>query len=435
MFDRLLDIFGSEEDQALETTYSDAADDFRTLREDDIKKAKDEYARLRDEIEDTLVRLDDELAEMQGQSYDESVIEDVMQNVLRQRRGLIDSVDVSDSASEDGTRPSPRPRDLRAELADFIDGFRDMNRKEMAVINEVDLPEGFYSRLEEIEEYYEKLGELVESEFSAVETYESLDDAVERRTSLIDEAEELRGEIDDLGIEEDEDEIQSRRQRIDELEGSEDWEDLQELRQDLQDLRDEIDAETSALSKAASDANRGLKKLLYEAENSDLSFASNVDTRVLQRLRDSEVSDLLDIQPATVEETVESLRRDLEDGFGSDVLGEKGTQKLIDALSVFENFSETVETIESARERADEIEERIEDHEVREERRRLEDEIENLERTVERKRETRESLRDRVDEKHDEIAEVEDRIRNILESEADREVVLEDEYTDGDREE
>ncbi|MDY6776075.1 MAG: hypothetical protein SV253_08400 [Halobacteria archaeon] len=416
MFDSLLDIFRSK-DEDLETTYSDAAEDFRSLRSETIQKAHEEYDALRSEVGTTLGRLDDELSEMRRRDYDEDVITDVMDNILTRRRSLIHDVDVSEDA---------RPEDLRRDLAEFIDGFRDMSRKEAAVIQEIEIPEGFYGSLEEIEEEYERLGQLVESEYSAVETHRRLADAVGRRDEIIDEIDSLSDEIDGLGLEDHEEELQKTRESLEDLEESDVWDEYSSLKEELSDAESARDDVLDRLSGSMAETQRGLRKILYEVENSDLSLDSDVDTRVLRRLRDSEAEDLIESDPATVENTVRQMRRDLEDGLGSDVLSDTDREKLLAGLSSLEDFSETVEEVESLDEKADSLSDEIDSHEASEKKRSLEEEIDRLEREAERKRERRDTLRERIESKRERLHETEEKIRNILESALDRDVVLED---------
>ncbi|MDY6780676.1 MAG: hypothetical protein SV760_09075 [Halobacteria archaeon] len=407
MLDSLLDIFRT---RTLETSYDSAAEDFKEEMEDEIQKAREESDRVVSELKDAVDGLDDKLAEMEGESYDEDVVEDVMTNIVMKHRRAVERLEISDD-----------PVDIYREMEEFIEDFQDMSKKEQAVMRQAGLPDDFYEKLEGVEESYEELGRLLESEYSTLERYRDLDEAVSERRRNLDKLEELREERDDLGI----DEIKERRDELDaefeDLKTSEVWEEYQSLKGELQEAKKEREDQIREVSQAISKTERGLKKILYESKNGDLSIG--VDTRVLEEVRDSEAEEILRAEAEEVEEAATSLRNELPEN----TVEGKDREKLLNGLGTLEDASEYSERIDSLEDEIESLEDRIEDHEAATRKKEIESEKESLERSLEEKDEKRDELRKRIDKREQEVEELEEEIRRLLDESEIDEVKLTDE--------
>ena len=159
---------------------------------------------------------------------------------------------------------------------------------------------------------------------------------------------------------------------------------------------------------------RGLKKLIYQAENSDLELEG---LNLLRNIRDQETKALLE-NPVKVEAALPQLQ---EKGDISDVQ----RKKLNSGIEKLEGLAEKESKIEEIEDKINSLEEEIENHSAP-------DKLEELQRDLERYKEELEEEKSREKELESEIRDLKERIeeleievKELFRSSFDREVIFE----------
>lgn len=412
MIDRILSIF---RDDTLETSYETAVEDFEKRKGEKIKEVQRESERFVSEIEEAVKFLQEEIERLEedGRSYDVDRVEDVMTNVMTKRRRDIDSLQIPDD-----------PVELRANLEEFIESFQDMSQKEQAVMKEVRLSDEFYESLENLQTLYRDLAGFLESQYTLVENHRDLRNAVAERQEKLETIEDLRTEIESLKIEELEKRKDELTDSIEELKQDTSWKEYEELKQELEEAKTKREKRVQEVSHATSKAERGVKKIVYEAKNGELTVGA--DTRVLEDIRDAEANELL-----RESEEVETASKSLKQKMPDDVPEGKDREKLKDALDKLGNITELSDEIESLQKRVESLEEKVEKHDAVEKKRQLEEEKSNVQSQLDKEREKKGELQERVERKQEELRELETEIERLLDESIDGEVKVDNTHSRG----
>lgn len=403
MIDSILSIFRED---PLRTSYETAVEDFEKRKQEDIKEVRRESERLISETEEAVGFLDEELKRIDedDRNYDRDVIEDVMNNVMTKRRRDIDDLQIPDD-----------PVELRVNLEEFIERFQDMSQKEQAVMNEVRLHDEFYEALENLQTLYGDLEKFLESEYTLLENYRDLRNVVSERQESLEAVEDLRTEIESLKIKELENRKDELTDEIEELKQGPSWEEYEELKQELEDAKGKREKRVQEVSHATSRAERGVKKIVYEAKNGELTVGA--DTRVLEDIRDADANDLLR-ESERVETASKSLKQELPD----DVPEGKDREKLKDALDKLVDITELSDEVESLQKRIVSLEEEVDRHDAAEKKRQLEEKKSDVQDQLDKEYKKRDELQKRVEKNQETIRGLEAEIERLLDESIDAEV-------------
>lgn len=403
MIDSILSIFRED---PLRTSYETAVEDFEKRKQEDIKEVRRESERLISETEEAVGFLDEELKRIDedDRNYDRDVIEDVMNNVMTKRRRDIDDLQIPDD-----------PVELRVNLEEFIERFQDMSQKEQAVMNEVRLHDEFYEALENLQTLYGDLEKFLESEYTLLENYRDLRNVVSERQESLEAVEDLRTEIESLKIKELENRKDELTDEIEELKQGPSWEEYEELKQELEDAKGKREKRVQEVSHATSRAERGVKKIVYEAKNGELTVGA--DTRVLEDIRDADANELLR-ESERVETASKSLKQELPD----DVPEGKDREKLKDALDKLVDITELSDEVESLQKRIVSLEEEVDRHDAAEKKRQLEEKKSDVQDQLDKEYKKRDELQKRVEKNQETIRGLEAEIERLLDESIDAEV-------------
>ncbi|MDY6770289.1 MAG: hypothetical protein SVU88_04930 [Candidatus Nanohaloarchaea archaeon] len=406
MLDRLTQLF---RDPLQLDDPGDAAAELEASSGDALADARATADRLQADADDLLQALDRELAGLEGfeDAQDRPVVEDVVGNVVADRRQQIDQMRLPDA-----------PADLYDALDEFIDEFRTMKRKEEEVLkNAVDAGDVF-DALEEVAAHRDRVGAFLDAEYGLLEAHSELSEAVDRLDDLRAEhaavEDDLAG-IDTAGIRQD---IQDVEAELDTLHGDDAWADYQRLQEDIDDLRTERDETVAGLDAAAGKMERGLRKLLYADENGDIDIPG--DTAVLADIRDGELDAVLDRDPSAVAAAVDAAVTALPD----DLLGERQADRFAAGADRFRDIAEYRATLTDLSDRIDALEEELDGHPAPAREDELTARLDDLQEDLRAERERRTELQRRRDELEDDIAELEAGIMETLRDVVDREVEL-----------
>ncbi|MFB6294970.1 MAG: hypothetical protein ABEI97_04375, partial [Candidatus Nanohaloarchaea archaeon] len=150
MFDRLKARFTDPV-----TVEAETADDwFQEERADDIDAAYSTAEAITDEVTEALDLLDDRLAGLEGYEDMEGrdVVEDVTDNIVAERRRMIDEFDTGGD-----------PAALYDALDDFCDRFREMKRKETEVLKVVgEEKDPVFDALAQVEDARDRLSQFLD---------------------------------------------------------------------------------------------------------------------------------------------------------------------------------------------------------------------------------------------------------------------------------
>lgn len=391
-----------------EVNLEEADEFFQEKKQKELEKAEEKADERRKEIRQQLQDLGRELEKLKKHKDEKgrAIIEDVAENVADDRKNMISEINLQAS-----------PDKLYDQLDQFLDDFQMMTKKEAAVMENV--PSEVSGQLEKLKKSKKKLGEFLDSEYPVVEKLDELEAAVEELERLDEEEEHARDRIEELEEEQMSEELQEKKEELEELHESAAWEDYQETQERLDELQDEKRSVKNEMGRVLGKIERGMKKLVYQAENDELEL-EHLD--VLKQVRDGELEKLRE-KPEEVEAAVEEAREKLP----SDLLGEAQEEKMLGAIKELETFTGYTENLVQLEEEIRSTKEDIQEREILQKEKRLEREIDSLSRKVEEEGETRKELRERLDDIDEERRETIEHVKDVLDSEFVRKIEYKEE--------
>lgn len=394
----------SKED--LEIEISEAEEKFRELKQSEMDSAEKKAEKLKTGIEKSIKQLDKDLGELESfeDSKDRQIINDVVDNVVSDRREMIEDLDLPDD-----------PKEILSEVNQFIADFSDLKDKEAAVLEEAYLDKKLMKYLKPVEKKRGKFSDFIEDKYKVKTDYRKLTEFLEDRDTLIDEKQDLKQEINDnLDFKDLEEGKKQLKQELEDLRNSEDWEEYEKLKKELEDKKSVRTQMISELNSTLNKMERGLKKMIYQAEHGDLDLGN---TDVLERLRDNETENIL----ARSEETVETVEETVE-SVPEDLLNERQHEKFVNAAEELEDLSDRSDEIDELEKEIESLEKEIEDHSVVEKEGEIKSELKQVNKQLKQFKEDRNKLSQKVEQLKLEVKEKEREIRDLLDEALDREV-------------
>lgn len=404
MLEWLRDLFA---DDPFEATYDEAAERFRERHADALERAERRAVELRTELEEALDVIDTGLAALADAEVEQDPVADVVDNVVRRRRRSLERLEIPED-----------PLALEDALEDFLETRSDLSRKETAALRQIEYPEQYSDAVDRFESAVDDLDDFLADERELLDAADDLDELVRRRRDRRAELVDLRDERDAIDVDEARDRLDALGEELDDLRDGPDWEEYEALRDERDDARSERQAVRSDVNAAVAKTGRGLKKLLYAAD--DGAFSIDADRELLEELRDGDTDAVLDRDPRTVEAAVQALR----DAPIEEHVDGTDREKLVDGLDALADIGDQVERLADHRERIAELDDRIADHGAPEREAELRRAIEEARSEVDRRQSERKRLGDRIEEVEDEIGAVEAEIRSRLEEVESGDVTL-----------
>ncbi|MDY6761425.1 MAG: hypothetical protein SVY41_00080 [Candidatus Nanohaloarchaea archaeon] len=386
-----------------------AHDRFREEKAGELEQAAATVEDITADVEDALAELDERLQELEGYEDVEGrdVVEDVTENIVAERRRMVDRFSVPD-----------RPQELYEALDSFCNDFREMKRKETEVLKVLgDEKNPVFDALDTVKGVRDRLSSFLQTEYPVLERSSDLEEACSRLSQLRQRRDELSGELAEIDLASVREEIDAVEAELDGLHSSEEWTTYQELQDQLGSAEAAMEEPRNTVSAAANRMERGLKKLLYGPENRDAPLEHRP---VLEDIRDGDVDVLLERDPAIVEAAVMSA----VDALPDDLLGERQHDKFTAAADTLADIGEVQEELAERRERVQQLEEQVDSHPAPQQENELAAQLDDLKAELEEKRQRRKELRDRKGQVDTEIGETEERIRGILADAFAREIEM-----------
>jgi chromosome segregation ATPase len=399
MLGKILGKFGESESVELESV--DEADDvFSEKRGDRLNEINEKCEEFRDRAESVMNKLEDVLDELEGfeDVKSRAVIEDVVSNVVEERKKIVDSFE-----------PPEDVEDLRDDLEEFLADYQEISRKEGAVIEEAGIGARFGDSLKKVKQLQEELEGFVEEKYSTKKRLEQIKRKVDELSELDQEIDSIQDRLDELDVKELEQSLEEKRKELEEFEDSDSMEELKDLKSRLEDKKAERNQDRRDVGSALSNMQRGLKKLLYEGE---IGKVSKTGSDILREIRDKEKDKILDREPEKVEEAVSAVEDSLDDS-----LEGKTQEKLLKGVKELKDFSSTREKLEEIGVDIEELEEDIESHQAQERREEIQKQVDNLEEELEQEREGKKDLKQKLEKKRDERDSVRQNILSVIEKE------------------
>ncbi|WEL23458.1 hypothetical protein [Candidatus Nanohalovita haloferacivicina] len=363
-------VFGKEE---IEIEYTEAPEIYKDRNLAEIKKARDRADQLRERTSKYMQSLKSDLEEMKDYSDDEDlkVVDDVAEDFAQSQKLTVKKAEFSEKIDK-------HLQDLR----DFLNDFNDVSEKQGQVMRRINKRTKLLSVLEDINDHVENTQEFVSSKYTAVRQYRKIKKLSEELEDIDTEIKEKRMSKNGISMEGLEEEREEAEEKIEELKDSEEWEKLQSKKDNLSQLKQEKENLESKISKNISTMRRGLKKLVYQVQNDEIEFESNIDK--LDMITEHEYQGA-----GNIDKELSEARKKIKE---KELLEPRQIQNFVDSSKELEGFNEMITRMRELKSEIKELEDEIEGMEVKEEVEDLERDLRNIEDKIERKKERKDNL-------------------------------------------
>lgn len=378
---------------------------FEEQRNEEIKNAESEAENFRNNAENKIEGLKKVLEDIEDFQDEKGrkAVDDIAENLVRDRKEVINNISLTGD-----------PKENLEALKEFMVDFQDLKRKEAAVLEITSKEKEIGRYMKEMQELIEEFDNFLDDEYVNVERHAEIEQKLEERNEIGEEIKSLERQKQGLEIEELEDKISDKKREIEGFKAGERINEYKELENQLQDLRDERKQILSEINSAASQMERGLKKLIYQAENSDLELEG---LNLLRNIRDQETEALLE-NPVKVEKALPQLK---EKGDISDVQ----RKKLNSGMEKLGGLSDKKSRIEALKDKISSLEEEIENHSAPDKLEELQRDLERFKQELEEEKSREKELESEIRDLKDKSEELESEIKEVFRSSFDREVIFE----------
>lgn len=265
-------------------------------------------------------------------------------------------------------------------------------------------------KIQDVIDHKDEVSDFTDTDYDPVYALKEIEEAVEKIREVEKMIEEKSRKLENLDIQEKEELISEKESKIKEMKSSEEWNKKKDIEEEIEELEDEKNDLNSSLSSDIAELERGLKKLLYSIENSDVDFEGDRD--VLRKLKNGVVEVKIDGELEEASKVIEE----------NSLLN--GRQ-----LSKFKDATDQLDDLDERRQELNEIEDEIEgkkrqlsELDVDEELKSISSETERLEKDLEKKKDRKQKLEEEIEslreEKQNRIKRLEAFISEILGVEA-----------------
>jgi chromosome segregation ATPase len=378
---------------------------FEEQRNEEIKNAESEAENFRNNAENKIEGLKKVLEDIEDFQDEKGrkAVDDIAENLVRDRKEVINNISLTGD-----------PKENLEALKEFMVDFQDLKRKEAAVLEITSKEKEIGRYMKEMQELIEEFDNFLDDEYVNVERHAEIEQKLEERNEIGEEIKSYERKKQGLEIEELEDKISDKKREIEGFKAGERINEYKELENQLQDLRDERKQILSEINSAASQMERGLKKLIYQAENSDLELEG---LNLLRNIRDQETEALLE-NPVKVEKALPQLK---EKGDISDVQ----RKKLNSGMEKLGGLSDKKSRIEALKDKISSLEEEIENHSAPDKLEELQRDLERFKQELEEEKSREKELESEIRDLKDKSEELESEIKEVFRSSFDREVIFE----------
>jgi len=408
MFSKILDKL-TKEKEPLKIEIDEATDCFKEEKAEEISEAEEEFEDRRAEIQQIIEDLKKELEEIEAYEdhKERQVIDDVMENIGSRRRELISDTELPED-----------PEKLRETMENFMESFHGVSRKERAVMEEANIPEGFKRTVGDLENAIEELEEFMESDYQTLSDYKEIKQKIEDREQIRAKINRMKQEIEDLDPEELQERKEEKTQELEELKESDEWTELEEMKEALRQKKKQRKSERKLVGEKLGKMERGMKKVLYRIENDGLDI--DIDQKIAEKMKERDKDGIIDEKPEKVENTARKIGENLPEN----LLDEKQEEKFLDGLKRFKDFKKHKQKLEKVNNEIEEIESDINNAEVLERKNSIESEIDRIEKQYENSLERKETLEQKIEDKEKQREQNREDVKLIMERSLERPVRL-----------
>ena len=369
-------LFSSTE--PLEVKLENADQIFREEKEKEIKKAEEKAEKFREEIGEELEGLREAVEKMEGFEDEKGrkAVDDISENLVEDRKELINQVDLTED-----------PNHNLKQLKKFLREFQSMKKKEAAVLEITAVHKEIAKNLKQLEETADNIQEFIEEEYQVVDNFNQVKNKLQAKREQETEIKGLKKEIDSKSTGDIEDRISEKEREIEAYREGEEMSEYREIEEKLDEKKSEKESEFNKIENSCRKMHRGLKKLIYSAEKEGLELEK---IGVLREIRDKEIGELMERDPAQVREAVkqlESLEGEVSDTQMEKLLsGAEAMKQLDDIKSRIKSLENNIEGLESD----------LDGHKAPKVLEEKEKELEALEEELEERREELKSLEEKL---------------------------------------
>lgn len=393
-------IFSSKE--PIEVKVENADEVFKEHRSKDIKEARQKAAGFQEEVRKKVQGLEAVLNDISGFSDEKGrkAVDDIAENLVEDRKETIQNFS-----------PKKDPEENLRGIREFMRDFQDLKRKEAAVLEITSKEKEIGRYMKQLQDLSEEIEQFLDEEYYVIKDHKRIKENLKQLGKIEDEIEDLEEQSEELDIEELEISLRKKRDEIEKFEEGEEITAYRNLETRLENREAEKEDLIEGIETSTSKMKRGLKKLIYQMENSDLELNY---APVLKSIRNQDTEEILDL-PERVEEALPQLK---EKGDISDTQ----RKKLLQGSSDLKNLSETKEELRALKDEIQDIRSEIEKHSAPEKLEELEKEAKKLEKELENEKNKRKSLKSDMEGLENRKDDLRREIKDVFESNFDREV-------------
>ncbi len=399
--------FLSEKAEPVELEQPDQADDvFKDRRREKLEELEDKTQNFDREVETRLENLERDLQNLRGYEdpKNRAIIEDNIENFIQKRLDLINDFSTSQNLEE-----------LHGRLEQFLKEFNSMTEKRGKILEEAGVGDSVFNTLNDLNGVFEDIQNFMDSDYTTRRHLEELEAKTARLKELNTEIKSVRQKIEDKQVEKVKEQLEEKKSEINRLKGSSLKNEFEEMQEELEQAREDRRKLLEDTGKNIGRMERGLKKMLHESK---IGKVSEEGSRALRDIRDGNKKELIDRDPAKVEEAVKAVEKSVE----GDFLSGSTRQQLIQGVSFFSTFRDKKMKLKKLQSEIKELEKNVENHSFKSDLQKLEKEKEELENKLQKQKREKSDLRNRKDSLESEIAGLQDEIVSILEKEFDTEI-------------
>lgn len=395
VLEKIWKLFKKKED--IQVRLKNSASFIEERNEEEINHAEEEFRGIQDEIEEILEDLKGFLEDLKNYSdpQNRSVIEDVSQNIYRDRKRLIEKFGISED-----------PEKLLEDLGDFIEDFETLKIKENKVLDHVEPSRKVFERFKDIKKTKKDLKRILEDRYSVIKRKKSLERVVSEIENLEEEVKGLENKIGGFEASDISERIEEAEEELEEIEESPEWSKISEKRKKIDSLKEDKKDISRKIGEIFSSLERGLKKIIYNAENSDVEISGS-ELDLLKEVKNGE-------KKVFPDNLIEDLKRIAEE---KDIISGRYEDAFLEALESISKVPQLREKRKSIVEEISGLKEELENLNIEARKEEKMEEIETLKEEksdIERKRKR---LEEKKESKKDAISRKVDRIQNMLNKE------------------
>ncbi len=336
----------SGEKETIEINYTEASDFFKDRKKEQITSTENRVDSYISNTRDILEEMEEELEKLREYSdkEDVKVIENVVESFYRSQKRLIDRFN-----------PSSDIKKHRDELEKFIDNFNDVSNTEVQVMKRVENNSDFqFMSMEKLINHFEEIENFIKNDYIIIERFDKIKKLENEVNSLHNDIKKIESNIDIVDIDEFISEIDKIEEEIEEIRNSDEWRKKKELKSALEEKKRKNKKVRNDISSSISKMDRGIRKIVYKAENGEINFQQDIDD--LRKLQSNEYTEIKDIN-SLLDETLEKIEKE-------DILGDRQLENFRKAKEKITSPNSILEKPEKLNKKTEELKQKLDKFDI-----------------------------------------------------------------------